>query len=551
MANVLGLQFGHDGAAAIVKNNRLVAAISNERLSRRKKALGVSSEMISYVLDAADLELDDIEYVALCSYLYQESNYVKIITPNGEPLERHVIDLPAGVTHQQCRVQIGTRQFDAVIVQHHIAHCASAFFTSDFDKSACLSVDASMNRPEACSVFAYGEKNKLYYLNCPGIMIGNAYSALTEKLGLGPGLTKAGTTMALASFAEPSAEVQQHWREYATSYYARNSQANDAIFIDSIWSRLSSLPPHKKLSKEESDSEAAQGIAASLQFIFEEALVEAATELHTQTESFNDGNLCLSGGSFLNSSANMAIHSRTPYQAFHLFPACGDDGTAVGAALFTCHDVLDQPRESYCAGDLAYLGRCYPSPKDGEDYDPKIIAQAISEGKIVAFCRGRSEFGPRALGNRSLLADPRNPEMKDIINQRVKHREWFRPFAPAVLLEHAAEWFEADFPSPFMLYIANAKKSEEIPAVMHVDSTARLQTVTAEDNPSFHQLLTEFYELTGIPVLLNTSLNDNGEPLVESPEDARNFFAKGNVDILVVNDKVFYYEETESETSAE
>lgn len=542
MANILGLQFGHDGAAAIIKDQRLVAAINNERLSRKKKAFGVSSEMISYVLDAANLTLDDIELVAICSYIYQESNYVKILTPKGGVLERSVVDLPTGLTHQLCKIRVGTKELPAILVQHHIAHCASAFFSSSFEQSACLSVDASMNRPEACSLFAYGDKNKLHYLRCPGVMIGNAYSVLTEKLGIGPGLTKSGTTMALASFAEPSSEIQENWSQFAKGFYEREFQPSDAVFINSMWSRLSSLPPHVSLTNEESDSEHAQEIAANLQFIFEEALLKASEELFTETESFNQGNLCLSGGSFLNSNANMTLRLRSPFKDFHLFPACGDDGTAVGAALFACHDFLGKARQDYSPKDIAYLGRPIPSPKDGEPYNPQAIAEAISEGKIVAFCHGRSEFGPRALGNRSLLADPRNPEMKDIINQRVKHREWFRPFAPAVLSAYAEEWFEAAFPSPFMLYIASAKKPDEIPAVMHVDNTARLQTVSEEDNPTFYELLSAFHELTGVPILLNTSLNDNGEPLVETPEDARNFFAKGNVDILVLNDKVFFNE---------
>ncbi|MCB0323282.1 MAG: hypothetical protein KDD69_06890 [Bdellovibrionales bacterium] len=540
MANVLGLQFGHDGAAAIIRDNRLVCAISNERLSRQKKASGVTEAMLQYVLDEAGLTLADIECVAICSYFYSPENVVKVFDLQQRELTRHLIDLPTGATHTPCIVGIGDRRLRGVVVQHHIAHCASAYYMSPFEAAACLSVDASMFRPEACSLFAYGSGHELHYHSCPGIMIGNAYSVFTEKLGIGPGLTKAGTTMALASFGKASKLARAEWRRFALPYWERRSQPSDPVHIDLMWAELSGLAPHQPFPREESDSPKAMVIAASLQFIFEEALVEAANALFEQTRTYNGASLCLSGGSFLNCNTNMAIKRRTPFQNVFLFPGCGDDGTAVGAALFATHNLLQQSRERYTPGDVAYLGRSYPDPQDGEAYDPREVARAIAQGKIVAVCRGRSEFGPRALGNRSLLADPRNPAMKDIINERVKHREWYRPFAPVVLAEKASEWFDADFPSPFMLFIAEAKRPELVPAVLHVDRTARLQTVSHEDNPALYELVQAFDEETGVPMLLNTSLNDNGEPLVETPEDAKRFFARGNVDLLVLGNRVFH-----------
>ena len=187
-----------------------------------------------------------------------------------------------------------------------------------------------------------------------------------------------------------------------------------------------------------------------------------------------------------------------------------------------------------------YLGRSYPvTEAGGKPYDAKQIAKAISEGAIVAFFVGGSEFGPRALGHRSLLADPRNPNMKDTLNRRVKHREWFRPFAPVVLSERAPEWFEIDFESKLMLFIAPIKQPARIPAVAHIDGSARLQTVSLEDNPQLYGLIQEFERLTGVPILLNTSLNDNGEPLVETPQDALRFFRNHDVDFLILEDRVF------------
>jgi carbamoyltransferase len=242
----------------------------------------------------------------------------------------------------------------------------------------------------------------------------------------------------------------------------------------------------------------------------------------------------------LNSIVNMQLKQQTAFKNIHLFPACGDDGTAVGAALYLAHHFLGVPRNSYAARDFMYLGRPYAvTHAGGKPYEPREVAKAISEGAIVAFFAGGSEFGPRALGHRSILADPRNPEMKDILNRRVKHREWFRPFAPVVLSERAAEWFEIDFESKLMLFIAPIKFPEKLPAVAHVDGSARLQTLAQEDNPKLYELIQEFDRLTGVPVLLNTSLNDNGEPLVETPQDALNFFEKQDVDLLVLEDCVY------------
>jgi carbamoyltransferase len=188
-----------------------------------------------------------------------------------------------------------------------------------------------------------------------------------------------------------------------------------------------------------------------------------------------------------------------------------------------------------------YLGRSYATPPElvnAPEATPEVIAGLLAEGKIVALCHGRSEFGPRALGNRSLLADPRRMEMRDTINFKVKRREWFRPFAPAVLAEHLHEWFELDDESPFMLLIAKVKQPERIPAVSHVDGTARVQTVRERDNPFLHRVISAFHRLTGVPVLLNTSLNGNGEPLVETPADALRFFNEGTIDAVVVNDRL-------------
>jgi carbamoyltransferase len=538
--NILGLNFGHDGSAAIVKNGVLVCAIANERLSRQKKARNVTREMVQYLLDGAGLTLDQIHFVALCSFFYSPENYVRFFDKQGREYTHNFFDVTGPETVVDSFVTIEGRRIKSVFVHHHMAHAAAAFYTSPFTRAACFTMDASRNRPEACSLFAYGDDCKLHYLCCPGLMIGNAYSYFTEKLGLGPGLTKAGTTMALASFAEPSPVAQARWEYFGQSFYERVDQGSDLVFMDLMWSELAGMPPHTSLSQEQSDSKQAMEIAASLEYIFERTILRSTSELHARTASYNDNNLCLGGGSFLNSIVNMQVKQRTAFENVHLFPACGDDGTAVGAALYLAHHFLGAPRRSYSAREFMYLGRPYAiNHSGGQAYDAGQVAEAISNGAVVAFFTGGSEFGPRALGHRSILADPRNPDMKDILNRRVKHREWFRPFAPVVLSDRSAEWFEIDFESKLMLFIAPIRFPEKLPAVAHIDGSARLQTIAHEDNPKLYEFIQAFDRLTGVPVLLNTSLNDNGEPLVETPQDALNFFDKQDIDLLVLEDRVY------------
>ena len=541
MKVVLGLNYGHDGAAAVVREGRLVAAVSLERLSRRKKEAGVTRELVAYVLELAGVTFSDVSAVSLAAFIPSQRNPVPIFKKGGEEITSPVFDLFGGETSFALEAEVEGRRVPAFFINHHIAHCAAAFFTSPFERAACLSVDASMVRPEACSVMAYGEGEDLRYLRCPGIMIGNAYSVITEKLGLGPGLTKAGTLMGLAPYGKPNAAALIRWRELGASFYERTLQQSDPLFIDYIWSVLSGEAPHVSYPTSMSDSPKAQEIAASIQYVFEQTMLANAQRLYHDTKGIHGGNVCLSGGSFLNSEANMLIKRESGFSALHLFPGCGDDGTAVGSALFVAHTLGRHPRQNYTAADLMYLGRAYPTPPElgsAPEATPEVIASLLADGKIVALCHGRSEFGPRALGNRSLLADPRRMEMRDTINFKVKRREWFRPFAPAVLAEHLHEWFELDGQSPFMLLIAKVKQSERIPAVSHVDGTARVQTVNERDNPFLHRVISAFHRLTGVPLLLNTSLNGNGEPLVETPADALRFFNEGTIDVLVVNNRL-------------
>jgi carbamoyltransferase len=538
MAVVLGLNLGHDGAAAVIKNGRLVSAISRERLSRKKKDIGVGKAELDYVLDIAGCRLSDVDVVAFTTYNYAANNYVKIFTLEGEEVQESLWDHPPRTMTVDFRAAIGGRQHAAIYVQHHLTHCASAFYTSNFNDAACFSMDASGRRPESCSLFAYGMGRELHPLYCPGLMIGNTYSLFTEKLGLGDGLFKSGSTMGLAAYGKPLPMAVENCARYGESFYERRFQPDDDRFIRLMWSELSGLPPSVGLSRQESDSQRAMDIAASLQYVFEETIIKAANELHQKTASYAKGNLCLSGGSFYNCNANSAILKRTPFERVSLFPACGDDGTAVGAGLFVAHTIMDEKRVHYEPEEIVYLGRRYDTPTVGKPLDLNPVAAALAAGKVIGWYQGRSEFGPRALGNRSILADPRDPKMRDRINHEIKKREWFRPFAPIVLAERASEWFDFDRASPFMLFTARVLNPELIPAVTHVDGSSRLQTVTAAANPLIHDLIARFDRLTGVPMLLNTSLNVGGEPLVETPDDALRFWRTTPVDMMVVGDRM-------------
>ena len=538
MAVVLGLNLGHDGAAAVIKNGRLMSAISRERLTRKKKDTGIGKAELDYVLDVAGCRLADVDVIAFTTYNYAPDNYVKVIKLTGEEVKHNLWDHPPRVMTLDFRVSIGGRTQGAVFVQHHLSHCASAFYTSNFNDAACFSMDASAHRPEACSLFAYGMGTELHPLYCPGLMIGNTYSLFTEKLGLGDGLFKSGSTMGLAAYGKPLPPAIANCARYGESFYERRFQPDDDRFIELMWSELSGLPPTKSLTRQENDSQRAMDIAASLQYVFEETIIRATNELHEKTKTYANGNLCLSGGSFYNCNANSAILKRTPFERVSLFPACGDDGTAVGAGLYVAHAMLDEKRVHYEPEEIVYLGRRYDSPTMGERLDLDAVAKALVAGKVIGWCQGRSEFGPRALGNRSILADPRHPKMRDKINFEIKKREWFRPFAPIVLAERAAEWFDFDRESPFMLFTARVLDPDLIPAVSHVDGSSRIQTVTRASNALIHDLITRFEKLTGVPMLLNTSLNGGGEPLVETPEDAVKFWQTVPVDMMVIGDRM-------------
>ena len=465
MANILGLQFGHDGSVCLVKDGKLEFAIGTERISKIKKQQGFTNEIINYVLDSCGLTLDDIDCVAT-------NDFKQELFGNDYLVDNFVIQ---------------GKELKCYIIPHHLAHCASVFYTSPFHEAHCFSMDCSMGKIEANSLVAYGRGKNLKAMYCPGEMVGVLYGEVTEKLGLGPALHKAGTTMGLSSYGTP----------FDFDYQS---------YTDDI--------KHK------------MDVAASVQNLFENKVLNVLNDIDQQSD-----NLCLSGGSFLNCNANSEVVRKSKFKHFHHFPACGDDGTSVGSALYVAHHILGEARYNYDVKDLCYTGRDY----QGQTPDYDHIAKQLADGKIIGFFQGRSEFGPRALGNRSILADPRNFHNRELINHVVKNREWFRPFAPVTLEECYQDWFDFPIPSPYMLYTAQVKQPEKIPAVTHVDGSARFQTVTEKSNKHYYEIIKAFGKLTGVPVLLNTSLNGNGQPILETEEDAREFYKNSKLDMMIVN----------------
>jgi carbamoyltransferase len=509
--------------------------------------------------------LEDYPKVEMTEYGYTMPPYIDRMHPpysNTVVTGRHHIPL-------NCMIIGYERMIPGYFIDHHMSHAASVFYTSDFEKAAIMTADGSMNDPENSSGYFLGEDDMLSNFREPGLMIGNFYDSATEYLGLGPGATKAGTLMGLAAYGNVSGKVKRMADEWLKPIWERNSPMQDAQYIDWLFFQITGKWPHATTLREEIvnkepgyhfyqrkaqsvykkgdyNKQEVMNFAADVQYLCERAMVKYAQQLYEETKDFNQGNLCLSGGVALNCNANYKILKETDFERIHFFPACGDDGISAGAALYVNHMMYNHPRENYTSDQIAYLGGEYnyqPEAKGkyiSKDLDIKEVAQLISEGKIICWFQGRSEFGPRALGNRSFITDPRRKEMKDILNSRVKFREWFRPFAPVVLNEHKEEWFDMNFESPHMLYTVPCKKPQEIPSVAHIDNTARVQTLTREHNPIFYSLIEEFNNITGVPIVMNTSLNVKGEPIVETPEDAMKLFEESDVDILVINDRVYF-----------
>ena len=569
---ILGINAYHaNSSAAIVVDGRLLAAVEEERLNRVKYAAGLPARAIQYCLDQAGAKLSEVDHIAvprnpwarLGTKLRFAMRMPRFALDRARVMRRFAgvkADLASAF---EMPVENIRARFHRI--EHHTAHLASAYFVSPFENSAVLSADGLGDF--ASCMWALGEGPNMRPLGEVRFphSLGMYYTALTQYIGF----WKFGDeykVMGLAAYGEP--EFLEEFRHivYADGplsfrlgleYFTHQSQGADMSWREAnrtpVLGRLFSQYLEKRLGPARKEGEALEqrhrNIAASMQAGLEEVLAAHWSALAKKT---GQKSLCLAGGVAFNCLANGKIFDRSPFERVYVQPAAGDAGLSVGAAFAVNHQVLGRPREF--AMDHAAWGPEFSRPDivqaidnfhgQGDDasitdVDEKTLlettAKHIANGKVVGWFQGRVEWGPRALGQRSILADPRRPEMKDILNRRIKHREIFRPFAPSILEEATGEFFEKTHPSPFMTFAYNVRpeKRSVIPAPTHVDGTARLQTVSRNTNPLYWKLLRAFGDQTGVPVLLNTSFNDN-EPIVCRPEEALDCFRRTQMDVLVI-----------------
>jgi carbamoyltransferase len=569
VAAILGLNAYHgDAAAALVVDGELVAAAEEERFNRVKHCAGFPALSAAWCLADAGLTAADLDHVAvsrdpranlgakLKRLIRTSPGYVKARLENAAKVRdvRGQLAASLGVEPGELRAKLHN-------VEHHQAHVASAFFVSPFERAAVLSVDGFGDF--ASTMLAHGRGNRFEVLDRVLFphSLGIFYTAVTQWLGF-PKYGDEGKVMGLAPYGEPRhldrmrelVHLNGSLFELGLDYFTHHREGVDMTWdeqtptIGRIYSErlVDAFGPAREPGNELTAVH--EDAAASLQKMLEDAYLHLLRTLWERTE---EPALCLAGGVALNAVANGLIRLETPFEEVYVQPAAGDSGTAVGAAYFVLHQVLGRPRtfsmrhaytgpqyaDEECAAAIAAAGLESELLPDDELF-PR-IAGRIAEGEVVGWFQGRMEFGPRALGNRSIVVDPRRHDMKDILNARIKHREPFRPFAPSILAEATADWFEQDYTSPFMVlvYKTRADKRDKIPAVNHVDDTGRLQTVEREVSPRYHRLIEEFARLTNVPLVLNTSFNEN-EPIVMTPEHAVACFAKTKMDVLVLGNRV-------------
>lgn len=541
---VLGINaLFHDPSAALVVDGRIVAAAEEERFSRRKHgkrpvpfaAWELPVEAMSWCLDRAGLSAADLDAVAY-SYdpaLAAPAAELGLDDPWGWLRQRYAEHAPKFIAHELGDLGPGVFRY----VPHHVAHAASAgLLRAGQDDERHTSVLVVDGRGESASHLAgaydHGKLNVLATQQLPD-SLGLVYESLTEHLGFLRSSDEY-KVMALASYGRP-----RHLRELRESMHADGGGGFTARVPD--WTRWAPRrAPHEEWSAPHAD------LAASVQACLEETLLDLASWLHGETGT---SHLAMAGGTALNCVANSRLWRDSPFDAVWVQPAAGDAGTALGAALAASDDIVATGGADFTTAalgrewsdaDLAAELHRAAVPYETPDDLPGVVAQALADDGIIAWFEGRSEFGPRALGQRSLLAHPGNPDNLRRLND-VKGREQFRPVAPMVRRERAGEIFsDGPLPSPYMLFIHDVKDEwrERIPAVTHVDGTARAQTVDRETKPRLADMLERFDQLTGLPVVINTSLNTAGRPMVDTPREALEIFGSAPVDLLVLGPHV-------------
>jgi carbamoyltransferase len=575
--NILGINAYHGNAsAAIVCDGRLIAAVEEERFNRVKYAAGFPVQAIRYCLKEAGLTLGEIDHVAI-----PRNPYARLVTklfyalrmPSFARERAKVLAKFTSIPEALAQVfDTHPEEIGATFhhIEHHQSHLASSFYCSPFERAALLSADGLGDF--ASTMWGAGRGPRMCIDGAVAFphSLGLFYTAVTQYLGF----LKFGDeykVMGLAAYGQP--EQQDAFRDIVRfdagsngngfrlglDYFTHHRTGPEMSWAEAdktpVLGKMFSDGMAKRLgpvrTPEDTLEQKHRNLAASLQVRLEEVYLGMLKKLAKRTGLKA---VCLAGGVAFNCVANGKIFDATPFEQVYVHPAAGDGGLAVGAAYYVWHQILGKPRSFVM--DHAYWGPGYSREEIRRAIDSSGIARSgysiaelaeeeqmrrsaaiIADGKILGWFQGRAEWGPRALGNRSIVADPRRAEMKGILNRRIKHREIFRPFAPSILAEATSEYFEKSHPSPFMTlaYAVRPEMRGKIPAPTHVDGTGRLQTVTQEANPRYHALISAFRDLTGVPVVLNTSFNDN-EPIVCRPEEALDCFLRTQMDALVLGD---------------
>ncbi len=583
---IIGIScFYHDSAACIVKDGEIISAVQEERFTRKKHDFTFPIHSIKFCLKSLDLKLENVDYI-----IFYEKPFIKFerlletylgYAPKG--FKSFVQAIPIWVKEKLFTKREITKELEKIcdkdkipqilFSEHHKSHAASAFYPSPFDDAAILCLDG-VGEWDTSSLW-HGKKNmitKKWSLEFPN-SLGLLYSAFTYYLGfkVNSGEYK---LMGLAPYGEPNyvSEIKENlidikkdgtfllnmdYFNYATGLTMTSRKFND-LFGGVI------RKPEMTITQKHMD------IARSIQQVTEEIVLNLAK---TAYKEINSENLCLAGGVALNCVSNGRLKRESPFKNIWIQPAAGDAGGSLGAALLVWHEYLDKPKTiindndsmkgSYLGGSysnveiknkLNELGANYTELNDQVIFDD--LARIIKNNKVVGWFSGRMEFGPRALGNRSIIGNPLDSEMQKTMNLRIKYRESFRPFAPAIKADKVSEWFEYSGESPYMLMVANIRETKIIdtkvehknyegleklnivksivPAITHVDLSARIQTVSKNSNVRFYNLLDSFEKITGCPILINTSFNVRGEPIVNSPEDAYRCFMRTEMDYLVI-----------------
>ena len=550
----------HDSAAAILKDGHVVAAVEEERFSRKKFDDGFPRMAIDWCLKEAGITPEQINSVAF---------YDKPVLKFERLLDNYIAVAPRGLysflnvipkwLHKRLWIKEETKkhmrgyQGNIIFPEHHMSHAAHTFFTSPFDEAAILTVDGVGEW--STTSFGSAENTSIKLTNdirWPH-SIGMFYSAFTYFLGfkVNEGEYK---LMGLSAYGKPKyydlilneildvkndGSLHLNLKYFAFTY--------DKVMTNQKFAELFGIP------RREEDAKAEQihyDIGASAQKVLEDIMLKMVNHVHKKTGMKN---LCLGGGVALNGVANYRILKEGPFESVHIPPSPGDGGSAVGCAQYLYYIHKKQRRiivqdHAKRIQENVYVGPSFSNDEiksfleeNNIDYEYltreqllQTTAKLISEQNVVGWYQGKIEWGPRALGNRSILADPRDSKMKDVLNEKIKHRELFRPFAPSILEEYASEYFDLTIPSPYMLFVAKVKKPDKIPAVTHVDGTGRLQTVSRETNPLYYDLINDFYKITGVPVVVNTSMNVRGEPIVNTPEQAYAMIIKTEMDYIMM-----------------